>query len=62
MKRIVKLFTLNTGTLQARGLFNVTPKDDSDKRCSYWFEKDTATKLKAMNAEDFNKWCNSQVS
>lgn len=57
-----KLFTLNTGTLMARGLFNVTPKDQTDKRCSYWFDKETARKLKLMSATDFNKWCESQVS
>lgn len=57
-----KLFTLNKGTLQARGLWNVTPKDDSDPRCSCWFDAETAARLKKMSADEFNKWCEGQVS
>lgn len=50
-------FILNKGTLQASGLYNIIPKDETDKRLSKWFDREEYDRLKKMDAETFNKEC-----
>jgi hypothetical protein len=54
----MKKFIINKGTLQANGLYNITPKDKNDNRISYWFDEETKKELKTLSIDEFNKRCN----
>lgn len=56
-----KKFDLNIGTLQASGLYNITPKDELDNRVSLWFDRDEYLRLKKLKAVDFNKECEAKL-
>jgi hypothetical protein len=61
--RQVNQFQLNEGTLQAKGLFNITekinnldettPSFDDDFNCSLWFDEDEANILLNLSDELF---------
>ena len=55
-------YNINTGTLQARGLFNITPKDENDKRISLWFDLDTKKMLEKLTAKHFNAKCEEMLN
>lgn len=52
-----KRFTINKGTAQETGLYNITPNDKNDKRLSHWFNHATYKHLIALTPNKFNKAC-----
>jgi hypothetical protein len=50
-------YTLNKGTLQADGLYNITKGEGKDTEVSYWFDWETKQDLMKQNDEDFIEMC-----
>lgn len=53
--RQTNLYELNKGSLQARGLFNISSKTNNS--LSLWFDNETKNKLIKMNDKQFNSTC-----
>ena len=56
--RIVEKYSLNVGTLQADGLFNIADNTNPEyPRLSLWFGSDVKQKLMKLSDDNFIKKC-----
>jgi hypothetical protein len=52
-------YSLNKGTLQADGLFNVS--ENKGNGLSFWLDDETVKTLRKMKAKEFNDLCEKLV-
>lgn len=59
--RTTKKFSLNIGTLQANGLFNVTSVNKKTMDVSMWFDEEITDELMKLNNDQFDLKCKELI-
>jgi hypothetical protein len=53
-------YSLNRGSLQAEGLFNVS--NSATEHVSFWFDKEEKTRLLSLSPSEFIKECDRLIT